>query len=251
MELRPAMLKRAWGISRSMAMYHGQPAKYQRMVRFYGQFLGTGDLGFDIGAHVGSRVRAWRKLGARVLAIEPQPDCLRVLNLMFGRSPSVTVLPVAVGAAPGEARLAVSTATPTVSSMSTDWMASVATDPSFAGVHWDESVSVSVVTLDSLIASHGLPAFCKIDVEGFEVEVLRGLSTAVPALSFEYLPPAHDAAMTCLDLVAELGSYEYNYVAVETARFVSSSWLTALELVALLERVRPLGRSGDVYARLR
>jgi FkbM family methyltransferase len=245
------MLKRAWGITRSMAVYHGQPAKYRRMVQFYGQFLGPGDLGFDIGAHVGSRVRAWHKLGARVLAIEPQPDCVRVLNLMFGRSPSVTILPVAVGAAPGEARLAVSSATPTVSSMSTDWIESVSTDPSFSRVHWDESVPVSVVTLDSLIASHGVPAFCKIDVEGFEVEVLRGVSTALPALSFEYLPPAHDAALTALDLVAALGSYEYNYVAVETARFVSSSWLSAGGLVDVLERVRPLGRSGDVYARLR
>jgi FkbM family methyltransferase len=234
-----------------MAMYHGQPAKYQRMVRFYGQFLGPGDLGFDIGAHVGSRVRAWRRLGARVLAIEPQPDCLSVLKLLFGRSDEVTILPVAVGAASGMASLAVSSATPTVSSLSTDWISSVSQDPSFSRVRWDASVSVAVVTLDSLIAEYGSPAFCKIDVEGFEVEVLRGLSSPLRALSFEYLPPAHEASLTCLDIVAGLGSYEYNYVAVETARFASSSWLTATELVTLLDRVRPLGRSGDVYARLR
>jgi hypothetical protein len=92
--------------------------------------------------------------------------------------------------------------------------------------------------------------FCKIDVEGFEVEVLRGLSTPLRALSFEYLPPAHDAALTALDLVSSLGEYEYNYSPVETARFVSSRWLTAPQLVGLLEHVRPLGRSGDVYARL-
>jgi hypothetical protein len=108
-----------------------------------------------------------------------------------------------------------------------------------------------VVTLDSLIAEYGAPAFCKIDVEGYEIEVLRGLTTPVRALSFEYLPPAHDAALTCLDLVAALGTYEYNYVAVETARFASSAWLSGTELLTLLDRIRPLGRSGDVYARLR
>src|SRR5438094_10022684 len=79
------MLDRAWGIARSLAMYHGIPGRHRRMVRFYGQFLGPGDLGFDIGAHVGGRVRAWRRLGARVLAVEPQPDCLRVLRLLYGR----------------------------------------------------------------------------------------------------------------------------------------------------------------------
>ncbi len=203
---------------------------------------------------MGSRVRAWRRLGAQVIAVEPQPDCLRVLRLFFGRDPDVTIVPQAVGATAGRARLGLSTATPTVSSMSPDWIESVTADRSFAGVRWDRSVEVDVVTLDDLIAVHGEPAFCKIDVEGFEVEVLTGLSRPLRALSFEYLPPAHDAALTALDLVERLGAaaggYEYNYSPIETMRFASDGWLDAAELVRLLERFRPLGRSGDVYARL-
>lgn len=223
------------------------------MRRFYGQFLGPGEIGFDIGAHVGSRVRAWRRLGARVIAIEPQPDCLRILKLFFGRDKDVAVLPIAVGAKAGRAKLALSTATPTVSSMSADWIESVTADRRFASVRWDRSVEVEVVTLDELITAHGVPAFCKIDVEGFEVEVLQGLSHPVRALSFEYLPPAHDAALEALGLVerlgAEVGGYVYNYAPIETMRFASEHWLDAAELVRLLERFRPLGRSGDVYAR--
>jgi FkbM family methyltransferase len=248
------VLARTWGIGRSLALYHGVPGRHRRMVRFYGQFLGPGDVGFDIGAHVGSRVRAWRRLGVRVVAVEPQPDLLRVLRLFFGRDDDVLLVPGAVGARAGRARLDVSTATPTVSSMSPDWRESVAADASFARVRWDRSVEVEVATLDDLIAVHGVPAFCKIDVEGFEVEVLQGLTHPLPALSFEYLPPAHDAALTALRLVERLGAaaggYRYNYSPIETMRFAADRWLDAAELVRLLERFRPLGRSGDVYARL-
>ncbi len=244
------MLRRLRGIVRSLAMYHGIPGRHRRMVRFYREFLGPGDVAFDVGAHVGSRVRAWRKLGARVVAIEPQPDFTRILRLFFGRDTGVTVVSDAVGAQPGTARLGVSTVTPTVSSMSTDWIGSVGADRSFARVRWDRSVEVRVTTLDALVAEHGEPAFCKVDVEGFELDVLSGLSRPVRALSFEYLPPAHDAALAVLALVGRLGDYRYNYSPVETLTWASDRWLDAAELEAVLDRVRPTGRSGDVYARL-
>jgi FkbM family methyltransferase len=245
------MVARAFGIVRSLALYHGVPGRHRKMMRLYGAFLGPGDVGFDVGAHVGSRVRAWRGLGARVVAVEPQPDFARLLRLFFSRDGDVTIVPKALGARRGTARLGISTATPTVSSMSPGWIDTVATDRSFAKVRWDRAVEVEVTTLDDLVATYGEPAFCKVDVEGFEAEVLAGLSRPLRALSFEYLPMAHDAALAVLDRVEELGggSYRYNYSPIETMRWASERWLDAAELRALLDRYRPLGRSGDVYAR--
>ncbi len=241
-------MRRVWGIARSLGMYY-TPGKHRRMLRLYGEFLGRGQLGFDIGAHVGNRVRAWRNLGARVVAVEPQPDFVKLLHTLFGRDRAVTILPTAVGERAGRARLAVSSATPTVSSLSPDWIEAVVQDERFARIRWDRSVDVPVTTLDELITRFGEPAFCKIDVEGFEVEVLRGLSRPLRALSFEYLPPAHDQALAALDLVSRLGRYEYNYSPIETMRYASEAWLDAAGLRAVLDRFRPLGRSGDVYAR--
>jgi FkbM family methyltransferase len=186
-----------------------------------------------------------------VIAVEPQPDCLRVLRMLYGRSRSVDIVPMAVGDHAGRATLAVSTATPTVSSMAPGWIDEVTRrDRRFARVRWDRAVDVQVTTLDELVRRFGEPAFCKIDVEGFEVQVLSGLTRPLPALSFEYLPQAHEDALAALYLVEKLGDYRYNYSPIETMRFAAADWLDAAGLVRLLERFRLLGRSGDVYARL-
>lgn len=237
-----------WGLWRSLLIYYGIPGRQARMRRCYSRFIGRGDLCFDIGAHVGNRLRAWEALGARTIAVEPNPLMMRILKKRYGDTPGITLLEQAVGSAPGDAILHVSTRTPTVTTLSSEWQALVRQDPSFRGVRWDREVSVSVTTLESLIEQWGEPRFCKIDVEGFELDVLQGLSRPLAALSFEYIPAALDMARSCIDRLEELGHYEFNLATGETHRLQAHTWLDGEEIRGLLAGMSE--DSGDVYARL-
>jgi FkbM family methyltransferase len=218
------------------------------MEAFYRQFVKAGDLAFDIGAHVGNRVRVFRRIGARVIAVEPQPDFVAVMRLLYGRDPGVFLEASGVAAEPGEGRLHLSTRTPTVSTFADSWIDDVQIDSRFQRVRWDSVISVPLVSVDELIARHGEPQFCKIDVEGFEYEVLRGLSEPLAALSFEYIPVAVDRAIACVDRIGALGDYRYRHSRVETHRWADGGWLKPQTMIEILGALPTGDRSGDVYA---
>src|SRR5829696_298534 len=208
----------------------------------------AGDLAFDIGAHVGNRVRIFRRIGARVIAVEPQPDFVAVLRLLYGRDPDVVIEASGVAAGSGEGKLHLSTRTPTVSTFADSWMDDVQIDRRFQRIRWDTVISVPLVTLDELISRHGEPQFCKIDVEGFEHEVLQGLSQPIAALSFEYIPVAIDRATACLERISSLGDYRYRHSRVETHRWADHGWMEPETMIELLSTLPADDRSGDVYA---
>jgi len=247
----PRLLTARWGLLRSILIYYGIPWRYGQLKRFYSQFVGPGDLCFDVGAHVGNRLRAWAALGAQVVGLEPQPDCMALLRRWYGRNPQIILLEQAVGAQRGSLPLMISRGHPTVSTLSQQWTEDVRQAQSFAAVRWDDAIEVPVTTLDALIEQYGCPAFCKIDVEGYELEVLRGLSQPLPALSIEYVPVTMGVALNCIQRLEQLGGYEYNWSPGERHRLQSPQWLGPAALADQLSAVPPDGDSGDFYARLR
>lgn len=244
-------VQRSLGFSWSFLIYYGLPFHHRALTRLYAPFIRPGDLCFDVGAHLGDRIRAWSKLGARIIALEPHPRMMSWLHRWYGHQPNVVLIEQAVGAQPGMATLWVSRLTPSVSTVSQEWLDTVQDNRRFAGVRWDEQVPVTLTTLDNLIAQYGRPAFCKIDVEGAELEVLQGLSQALAALSFEYIPAMIETALGCIKRLGRLGNYEYNWSVSEWSWLRSPAWLSPEEMASNLGRIARDSNSGDVYARLK
>jgi FkbM family methyltransferase len=222
-------------------------------VRFFSQFIRPGDLVFDVGANYGSRTHAFLELGATVCAVEPQPECVAELRATYGRNPRFTLVEKGVGPAPGSAVMYLSEKTTKIATLSPTFRDKLPQQEHLKDNSYEKSTEVEITTLDLMIAQLGVPAFCKLDIEGFEDEALKGLSRPIPALSFEYTPWLAHVAVNSIDrLVAIDTGYTFNLCSGESMALDGGQWVSAGEM---RERIASIGTSwrdgyGDVYARL-
>jgi FkbM family methyltransferase len=215
-----------------------------RMRRLYSSFISPGDLVFDIGAHTGDYTKVFLGLGARVVCLEPNPWCTKKLARRFAGRKDVTIVGKGVGEKAGELEFSVCDDAPALSTFSDRWKSG-----RYSREKWERKMMVGLTTLDSLVREFGKPAFCKIDVEGFEVQVIRGLGSSIPSLSFEFTKEFIGDVRTCAGLLSALGPAKFNYSVYSEFRLASGEWLSGDSLVRELESLGQDDLCGDVYVR--
>ena len=217
----------------------------QQMIDFYSNFIKEGDLCFDVGAHMGNRVEIFLRLGAKVIAIEPQEKCVNYLKKRFGNNPNFVLVEKGLADREGKLPLSICEEANSISTFSEKWK-----EGRFSEYQWGSKKIVQVTTLDNLIKEFGMPVFCKIDVEGFETQVLRGLSSPIKCLSFEFTKEFFDEAKVCLDYLISLGYSLFNYDIYESMNLQFPEWVMVEELIGEIEKSKNQLLGGDIYAKI-
>lgn len=235
-----------WWISK--IIYEANPWKKERAKKFYSQFIKEGDLCFDVGAHLGDRSAAWLGLAATVVGIEPQPRFSAYLANQFKGNIRFHNEEIAVGATNTTSTLHISNLFPTLSTLANKEWRDKINKATPLTISYDETVEIKVLTLDDLIRKYGRPTFIKIDVEGYETEVLKGLSHPINYISFEVLSFNNELMEECLLILSKLGYKKFNFSMRETFKMSFDRWVEA-EIIKTFLSGSSKSYSGDIYAK--
>jgi FkbM family methyltransferase len=220
------------------------PGWKRQSEEFFKGLVKPGHLVFDVGAHTGEKAELFLRAGARVVCFEPQSDLATVMRQKFAGRSDVAVVEKGLSGEEGKIKFFLCPEDPTIATASTEWK-----EGTFAEKQYSGEVEIDVTTLDAMIREHGVPDFVKIDVEGFEIEVLRGLSRPVPLLSIEWARDGLTNTLACIEHLGQLGFKQFNVSLGETGKFVFTEWVSADTLVSYLNGPLDQIHWGDVYAR--
>jgi FkbM family methyltransferase len=221
-----------------------KPNNDREILDFYSNFIEKGDLCFDVGANVGNRTEIFLKSGATVVCIEPEESCFINLHQQYGNNPNVILINKGLAEKEGYLTLHISENATTISTMSDKWI----TEGRFSNdFRWTKTQLVPVTTLDCLVKTYGTPKFCKIDVEGYEYQILRGLSKPIPYISFEFTREFFEDAKKCINHLLSINQAKFNCSIGESYQFLFPFWTTPEELYDQIDSIEEKLLWGDIY----
>lgn len=216
---------------------------FQNQVKFHRRFIGKDSLVFDVGANRGQSAEIYLALGARVIAFEPQEDLHKEILQVCNRNSRLQIVPKGLGDT-AETRTFYITSYDQVASLREDW----------EGTRVGET-SIEITTLNRQIDLFGLPDYCKIDVEGWEQQVVNGLDKPIPLISFEYHQSDAEivTAKKVLEKIAGLGAYFCNIKVSDGDDFHLAQFMPIQDFIDLFPNdIEPSLNTGygDIYCAL-
>ena len=220
---------------------------YLRMKSFFRPFVNKGDLIFDVGADGGRFTTNFFNMGAKVISIEPQKKSFKKLHERFSKSKKVILECKALGEKSGYETIYICEDAANITTLSDKWRTKGRFSEKF---EWKKTENIKISTLDQLINQYGLPKFCKIDVEGYEFNVLKGLTMKIPIISIEYTKEFLNDAEKCLNHLKSLGKLRLNYISREDFSFKLAKWTNQKKLLEILNQEPDDLAWGDIYIKI-
>ncbi len=210
---------------------------------FYSTLISKGDLCFDIGANNGKKSKLMLATGAKVIAFEPQSSCFEYLSELKKKSSNFEFHQLAVGAKNESKKLHLSKKHSEIATLSDDFITNYTTEDVF----WSASEIVEVKSLDSLIADFGRPNYCKIDVEGYEFEILSNLHHTIPVIEFEFTEKFIVHTFRIIDGFDK--KTVYNYILNEHLKFQLKDWIPATAIKEILGDLNAKNLHGNLFCK--
>ncbi|TSE05531.1 MULTISPECIES: FkbM family methyltransferase [Aquimarina] len=212
-----------------------------RQRRFYSKFIKKNDLCFDIGANKGGKSKIYLSLGAKVIAFEPQSICKSYLENI--KHTNFTYHLHAVGSKNEIRELQLANHIE-VATFSNEFVKYFQND----SLQWKHTEKVIVKKLNTLIESFGVPLFCKVDVEGYELEIFSDLDYTIPMIEFEFTGGFIENTLEIIKLLDKTKTI-YNFNLNEKPKFELKDWISCSEMINIVKKLPVHRLHGNIFVK--